>query len=177
MVVGIVFLNKSLQKEKSRSRIDSLTGIMNRRGFYESSRQEMVRSRRYHRPLSLVFFDLNEFKQINDKYGHAVGDKILRWVGALIRKNIREGDVAARWGGDEFAVLLPETDYGGATRFVSRLNKALIKISGREVWGVKASFGIKTYAIAPPSIDEMVKAADSLMYAAKRTRQSRVAES
>lgn len=176
MVVGIVSLGKSLQKEKGRARIDPLTGIMNRRAFYEASRQEMARSRRYHRPLSMVFFDLNGFKQINDRYGHGLGDKILRWVGASIRKNIREGDIAARWGGDEFAVLLPETDYKGATRFVNRINKALVKISEREINGVKASFGIKTYAIAPSSVDEMVKDADSLMYEAKRTHRCYILE-
>ncbi|MBF0123633.1 MAG: GGDEF domain-containing protein [Candidatus Omnitrophica bacterium] len=168
MVVGVISLNKSLQKEKSRARVDLLTGILNRRAFYELSRQEMARSRRYHRPLSLVFFDLNGFKQVNDRYGHRTGDKILRCVGASIRKNIREGDIAARWGGDEFAVLLPETEYKGAMRFVNRLNKALVHIAEQEVKGVKASFGIKTYAVAPVSVDEMVKAADELMYSAKR---------
>ncbi|MBF0122703.1 MAG: sensor domain-containing diguanylate cyclase [Candidatus Omnitrophica bacterium] len=168
LVVGAIALKDALQIEKTKARIDPLTGIPNRMSFYELARQEIARSKRYSRPLSMVFFDLNGFKKINDRFGHHIGDKVLRRVGESIRENTRGEDVAARWGGDEFVVLLPETDYKGSIRFVNRLNRAFVKISDQELKGMTASFGIKPYMIAPGSVDEMVKAADDLMYAAKR---------
>ena len=120
-------------------------------------------------PVSLVFFDCNGFKQINDQFGHRTGDKVLYYVGEAIRENVRNEDIAARWGGDEFIVLLPETDYMGAVKFVNRLNKAFVKIARQEAKGISSSFGIKSYATAPLSIDEMVSSADGLMYVAKRS--------
>ena len=170
LVVGVIALRKALQKEEMRCRLDPLTGIVNRRAFYELARKEIARSRRHGRALSLVFFDCNGFKQINDQFGHRTGDKVLYHVGEAIRKNIRNEDIAARWGGDEFIVLLPETDYMGAVRFVNRLNKAFVNIARQEAKGVSASFGVKSYAMAPLSVDEMVREADELMYSAKRSR-------
>lgn len=170
LIVGTIFLRKTLWKEKIRARIDPLTGVVNRRAFYELARKEIARSRRYCRPISLVFFDFNGFKQINDQFGHRKGDLVLHDVGKSIRKSVRNEDVAARWGGDEFIVLLPETDYAGAVRLVDRLKKAFVNIVQVEVKGVSASFGIKSYVTAPISIDEMVSAADEFMYSAKRSR-------
>lgn len=169
LVVGAIVLRKALQQEKIQARVDPLTGILNRRAFYELAAREVARSRRYSRPVSLVLFDCNGFKQINDRFGHRTGDKVLHYVGEAIRENVRNEDIAARWGGDEFIVLLPETDYMGVVKFVNRLNEAFKNFAQQEVKGISSSFGIKSYATAPLSIDEMVSSADGLMYVAKRS--------
>lgn len=105
LIVGTIFLRKTLWKEKMRARLDPLTGVANRRAFYELARKEIARAKRYGRPVSVVFFDFNGFKQINDQFGHRTGDMVLHDVGKSIRKSVRNEDIAARWGGDEFIVL------------------------------------------------------------------------
>jgi diguanylate cyclase (GGDEF)-like protein len=112
--------------------------------------------------------DVDDFKLVNDRLGHSTGDRLLRTVAETLKEHSREVDVVARLGGDEFAVLMPETGERAARVAVARLRRRLLESSRAEGWPVTFSFGVVTWAAPPPSVDEMLRAADELMYAAKR---------
>ena len=103
-------LRSSLEHEKELARTDSLTGAVNSRVFYDSLQTEINRSQRYKNPFTIVYIDLDNFKIVNDDFGHSTGDQVLRFVVNQVRKHLRKTDVVARLGGDEFALLLPETN-------------------------------------------------------------------
>jgi len=104
---------------------DELTGLANRRAFERVLAREWARAQRYRRPLSILFIDLDDFGAVNKKYGHLTGDRALRWVCQLLSENIRETDLAVRWGGEEFAILLPETDLKAACMVAERLRSVV----------------------------------------------------
>jgi diguanylate cyclase (GGDEF)-like protein len=163
----VVFLQTALSREKQVARTDYLTGLANRKFFFEFAEQEIRRARRYESPFSAAYIDLDNFKEINDQYGHDAGDRLLQLVGRVIRNNVRAVDFPARLGGDEFAVLLPQTDAGSARNMLSKLHRLLGEAMNRERWHVTFSCGVATFLKAPESVDEMVRRADSLMYAVK----------
>ena len=173
IVLSIEFYN-SYKKEKAVAEKDALTGVLNRRGFYEYAQKELDRSRRYKHPLSLIFLDCDDFKQINDKLGHGAGDRLLWSLGHRIDKSMRTSDIAARLGGDEFAVLLAETDHEGALQFVKRLRLDLLDIMQINNWPVTFTFGLASFEEPPDSIDHMLHAADEAMYSAKKKGKDRV---
>lgn len=167
-------LQAALESEKNLSRVDFLTGIPNRRMFYQALTLEGKRSRRYGRPLTLIYTDVDNFKYLNDHYGHATGDELLKTIGMTLETSIRSTDVAARLGGDEFAVLLPETDEASAGVTVAKLRQNLNAAIGPKGWPVTFSFGVVTFPIALDSMEEMLKRADEFMYEAKRGGKSAV---
>jgi diguanylate cyclase (GGDEF)-like protein len=160
-------LENLLEKERALSRIDPLTGLANRRAFYEILETEKQRCLRYQRPFSLAYIDLDNFKRINDTRGHTVGDLVLTTVAELIRSHVRTTDTVARLGGDEFAILLPETDPNGVRQLLSKLHQRLRVELQNAGFDVSMSVGAATFLNAPDSVDDIVRTADELMYSAK----------
>jgi diguanylate cyclase (GGDEF)-like protein len=149
---------------------DPLTGLPNRRYFIEILAREFARARRYHRPLTLLYLDLDEFKELNDKHGHLFGDEILRGASRSLKAVLRSTDLLARIGGDEFAVLLPETNLGGAQNVASKLRRALMAF-GQQISPIVPPLtfcgGISQMREGDSSIDDMLARADSAQYLAK----------
>lgn len=155
--------------------VDGLTGLANRRAAAEALRAEAARASRLQTPLAVVLADLDGFKDVNDEYGHAVGDEVLRAFADVLRQTLRESDVAGRWGGEEFLLLLPGADEEGAIRLAERIRAVL---AGRSIPGapglrITASFGVAE-SDGECGGDELVAAADSALYRAKRAGRDRV---
>jgi diguanylate cyclase (GGDEF)-like protein len=167
-IVGYVIshLRAASREEHRLARTDSLTGVANGRLFIEFATLECARQRRYHHPLSIAFLDCDNFKRVNDLYGHPVGDELLRKVAVAITASLREVDVVARLGGDEFAILLPESDQKAASTVLRKLRNGLKSVG--EQYNVTFSIGVVTYLRPPDSVDQMLVAADKAMYEAKR---------
>jgi diguanylate cyclase (GGDEF)-like protein len=156
------------------ARIDPLTGLLNRRGFEEAFGVELERARRADGSLSVIVGDLDRFKEVNDRLGHAAGDEALRGVGATIRSNKRSWDIAARIGGEEFAVLAPDTDEHGAYVLAERLRVEIEQAFEPAGAGeLTASFGIVSFPIHGQTSDALLRAADQALYAAKRLGRNR----
>ncbi len=160
-------LKNLLAKEHDLARIDPLTTVPNRRAFYEALDKERVRSVRYHRPLTIGYIDLDNFKKVNDSLGHAVGDELLVEVAAGLTSNLRTSDYVGRLGGDEFAVLLPETDATAAKLVLSKLRLRLLEQMKAHSWKVTFSIGAATFLDPPDSLDVIIRMADETMYAIK----------
>jgi diguanylate cyclase (GGDEF)-like protein/PAS domain S-box-containing protein len=167
-------LKTALEKEKDLSRKDFLTGLNNRRVFFELGDFEAKRSSRHQRVLSLVYIDLDNFKQVNDMMGHQAGDELLVTVASTLATNLRSTDVIARLGGDEFAVLFPETSSPIAQRIMSKLRDQLLAEMRKRGWQVTFSIGIATFPDCSISFEEMIRRADERMYAAKRDGGNRI---
>lgn len=170
-------LKITMQWQHRVSRSDELTGLANRAALFEDGRRDLARCRRIRRPLTAVFIDLDEFKQVNDLYGHAEGDRVLRTAATCIRLNTRESDLTARIGGDEFVVIAPEMPYEAAQRYAERLQQCFVAEMGRQGWPVTVSLGVATFNCPPATVDELVKAADDLMYTAKRLQKNSIKHS
>lgn len=168
-------LRESYRNELQYSRSDFLTGIANRREFFVIAEQERQRASRYNRPLSLAYFDLDGFKQVNDKLGHVEGDRVLTDVAFLLYSNLRASDTVARIGGDEFVVLLPETDSKAARTAVQKLRVLLLDLSQQRGWAVTYSIGLVTFEELPDSTDEMLSEADRVMYTVKLANKNSLA--
>ncbi|MFH1876904.1 MAG: GGDEF domain-containing protein [Candidatus Omnitrophota bacterium] len=161
-------LLQALDREQMLSRTDYLTGIANRRVFYELADVEISKFRRYGHPFTVVLLDVDNLKYINDSSGHQAGDSLLRSVGAVIKENIRVTDIAARVGGDEFTILLTETGTEALEIMVPRLRERLLASMNEHNWPATFSIGVATYHRAPAGVDEIMKKVDDLMYAVKR---------
>lgn len=167
----------ALELEKRLSRNDALTGLANRRSFYETAEKERKRAARYQRPLSVAYIDLDNFKQVNDTSGHQVGDQVLVRVAQVLSNNIRSECLPARLGGDEFALLMPEADYSAANIVARKMHSLLTEAMQVEHWPVTLSIGVATYNRAPGSTDQMLQAADELMYKVKNEGKGFIAAS
>jgi diguanylate cyclase (GGDEF)-like protein len=158
--------------------VDETTTLYNRKYFENTIVNELKRSERYSQPLSLIICDLDNFKKINDTFGHLVGDKVLRETAKIIKNNIRDGiDVAARWGGEEFVVVLPFTDVDSAYKIAERIrvNINSHKYSGLpENYVITASFGVATYPIHAKTKNDLFKKADEAAYISKKNGKNRV---
>ncbi len=161
-------IRKLYEYEKSLARSDVLTGAVNRRYFYTLASSEIYRAHRFHRPLSLAFLDIDNFKTINDTLGHDIGDDLLAAVAGAINENLRISDVLARLGGDEFAILLPETGEEHVREVITKVKEVLTKVVQRNNWPVSFSIGVVTSAVCDFNIDEMIKTADKIMYSVKK---------
>jgi diguanylate cyclase (GGDEF)-like protein len=152
---------------------DPLTGFFNHRYLHERFGQEAMRARRSHRPLSLLMLDLDDFKLVNDSFGHLLGDDVLRWTAELIRKTIRASDVPARYGGDEFAILLPDADQDEAAATATRLREAFASSAfsreGRLTVPVGVSIGSATFPADGRTAAELIAVADAGLYRMKRS--------
>lgn len=169
-------LRSLLEREQQFARTDRLTGLMNSRAFHERAASELSRSCRSGMPLALAFIDLDNFKSVNDRFGHAAGDDLLQSVGAALRSAVRDSDLCARLGGDEFAALLvdiPEDMAApAADRILSAIERVTTNIGGGDVG---ASIGVAWFATMPRDVDELVGTADTAMYRAKTAGKHRVA--
>jgi diguanylate cyclase (GGDEF)-like protein len=155
---------------------DGLTGLFNHRHFQERLKQEFHRLGRFPEPISLLIIDIDHFKEINDTYGHPVGDSVLKDVSDIIKKTIRNIDVPARYGGEEFAVILIGTDARGALKMAERLRKAVMKkvfSADREDFQFTVSIGLSTHRDNTRSKEELIEEADKALYHAKKTGRNR----
>lgn len=167
-------LKRAIEREKTLSRKDFLTGVGNRKAFYERAEIEMDRCRRYGRPFTVAYLDCDDFKEVNDRLGHQSGDNLLRTIAATIQQNIRGSDMVARVGGDEFVILLPELAAAPAREFCERVRQMLLaRMAGCES-GVTFSLGAATYSVPPDSVDEIVGRADKLMYDVKNSGKNSI---
>ncbi len=162
-------LRGTLYREQRLAHTDVLTGLANNRAFYEQVDRESERSRRYRHPMSIAYFDLDNFKTVNDQHGHDTGDAVLRTVAQVLREHVRKTDVVARLGGDEFAGLFPETDYEAARALIQKIHPHLLHAMNRHQWPVTFSIGTLVFAHPLESNREMIKAADDLMYQVKKS--------
>jgi diguanylate cyclase (GGDEF)-like protein len=156
---------------------DSLTGALNRQSFIDRAEVELARAKRYDRPLSLMMLDADHFKLINDTYGHGAGDATLRALGAALRSALRGTDALGRLGGEEFAVLLAETDLQGAGELGERLRKQVANLAvpyGEHSLGVTVSIGVTSLPREVATVEQALRAADSFMYRAKAAGRNRV---
>lgn len=160
-------LRLSLEHERTLSRTDYLTGALNSRAFYELAEAEIHRSQRYGSPLTIVHIDLDNFKVVNDRFGHSVGDELLQNVVSIIKRNIRVTDAVARLGGDEFAVLLLKVDEESTRMIIPRLHQVLVKEMEQRGWPVTFSMGVLICNETPASVNEMLHQVDQLMYTVK----------
>lgn len=166
-----------LFKEKDyQAGTDPLTGLTNRRRFTELLDQEIARFQRHSEPLSLVMFDIDHFKRVNDMYGHDIGDLILREIGQLVSSEIRRTDILARWGGEEFLILLPNTTGEAATGFAEKLRAAIEDHEFPQVGKSTASFGVTSLDEKETDRKILLKHADQAMYKAKKAGRNRVAK-
>jgi diguanylate cyclase (GGDEF)-like protein len=167
-------LHVGVRREHLLARTDALTGAANGRTFYAQVATEVERSRRSSRPMTIAYFDLDDFKKLNDRLGHAAGDAALRHVVHTARLHLRVTDLLARLGGDEFALLLPETGPEGAATVLARLHGLLSRELPQRGWPVTLSIGAVTYLQPPKDVDLMIQRADARMYAAKRKGKGRI---
>lgn len=174
---GAVRMATLVEESRRLATIDALTGLNNRRSFIEAATRAIARADRYVEPLSMMLFDLDHFKQINDNRGHASGDRVLSTVGKLVHARMRDSDVCARWGGEEFVVLMPQTPAGAASQAAERLRTAIagtrIEDDAGEAIPVTASIGVATLRPGE-KLDAFVDRADRAMYQAKTSGRNRV---
>jgi diguanylate cyclase (GGDEF)-like protein len=162
-------LRARLEQADRDARTDALTGLRNARAFRDAADAELSRSRRYGHPLSVALIDLDGFKRVNDTYGHGAGDDVLRGVARYLESRVRATDVVARIGGDEFALLLPETDRDAAVAAMHHVG------DGTDLGGhpIRFSIGCVSYPTEPPPLDTVLAEADQAMYRQKAARRPR----
>jgi len=160
-------LRETLTRSKELSLTDDLTQALNTRAFFDLLEKELKRSRRYERPLTVVYLDLDSFKIVNDTLGHQIGNAVLQTVVRVMQQSVRELDSVARLGGDEFAILLPETGAESAQALFPRIQESLKAAMQKESWPITFSVGVLTCARAMCNSDEVFREADRLMYSVK----------
>lgn len=165
-VIGRVLAK--LWREREFSRKDMLTDLANRLDFLERFEIEQSRSERSGKPYSLLFMDIDQFKALNDEHGHHAGDEALKALSGILRENSRRGDVISRFGGDEFALLFPETDESSCQVLVNRILLATETEFKNKGWPIALSIGYVTETGMQKSIDELLREADKKMYSMKK---------
>jgi diguanylate cyclase (GGDEF)-like protein len=173
MIVAILLIQRIGRLQQQYASTDGLTGLSNRRAMYEALSKEMRRTDRYKKPFSVVLFDLDKFKLINDTYGHVAGDYTLREIAAIVRTQTREIDHVSRWGGEEFLVALLETDQESGLQVAERIRCAIDGHRFSRAGHLTASFGVVTY-VSGQSLDELLHAVDLGMYISKNGGGNRV---
>jgi len=158
-----------------RAATDGLTGLPNQRAVADALKRTFAQATMTKAPLALLLIDLDHFKQVNDQRGHPVGDQVLASVGATLRSVLRTGDFAGRKGGEEFAVLLPDTEIAAALEIAERVRAAIAEITlpGSDV-SVTASFGVAGFPDHASTLDRLERLADAALYVAKRQGRNRV---
>jgi len=174
--VGVVTsaLRSAMAREEATSRTDALTGIANRRGFNDHLAREVSRARRYQQPLTLVYVDCDNFKRVNDQFGHDAGDEVLIGVAKGLLAGTRGTDVAGRLGGDEFAVVLVGTGGDAAPRALEKLREQLTAAMTAVPHPVTFSIGAVTFPAVPATVEELLTRADSVMYSVKHESKDAV---
>ena len=162
-------LREALRYQITQSHTDHLTGVANGRMFYEALQAEIDRSKRYKRPFTLAYIDVDDFKSVNDQHGHDKGDFMLRTIASTLLLNVRKADVVGRLGGDEFGLLLVECDENDARTVIGKIQASFDTELSALGWPVTLSIGVLTVAEAKGNQAELLKAADDLMYSAKKS--------
>ena len=183
-VIGYFVIYRDITERKSSesklvemATTDFLTGLFNRRYFMNSCAREFLRAKRYGHPVSVLMFDLDHFKSVNDTYGHDVGDRVLRNIAELGHESFRTGDIFGRVGGEEFSVLLPETEAEGATAVAERFRFAVEKAemdTGAGTVRVTVSLGVACVSPETSTLDKALITADRALYKAKQNGRNRV---
>jgi diguanylate cyclase (GGDEF)-like protein len=170
-------LKASKSKYVKLARTDELTGIINRRGFFEEGNKICNLAKRFNHTTSIIMLDIDYFKQVNDEHGHSAGDKALVQFVETIRKNIREVDIFARLGGEEFAIVLPETDKNGAIKIAEKLcakTAAMVIPTEGAPLSITCSFGVTSFRCVTTSFEEALSHADKALYQAKSEGRNQV---
>lgn len=173
-----ITLRHAFEREQIASRTDGLTGVFNRRYFFELLEYEFIATKRYQHPLSIVMFDVDRLKNINDTFGHLVGDEVLKQVASIVRSQLRESDILARYGGDEFAILLPNSAVKETQSVLRRIHQ---KIKQAEVVmehelpiPITISAGVASWQPGLESTAQLIRLADEALYAAKGAGRDRI---
>jgi diguanylate cyclase (GGDEF)-like protein len=175
LVIALVdALLRSAGHERQLARRDHLTGLQNSRAFYDSAETELRESGRTGRPLTLACIDIDHFKAVNDRLGHAAGDAVLIGTSRTLSFAMREVDSVARIGGDEFMLLLPETDAAEARVALGRAHRRLVEIAVAQSWDIGYSVGVVTFSSPPGSVEAMVAEADRIMYEVKQSEKGTI---
>jgi diguanylate cyclase (GGDEF)-like protein/PAS domain S-box-containing protein len=179
MLAALAIDNAGLFSETRRlSIVDPLTGVCNRRRFFEIAEQELDRARRYKHPLSLITLDADDFKKVNDNYGHLTGDRVLIELVRVCEKILRSSDTLGRFGGEEFLILLPETCWEDAMKTAERIRAAIALIrlpESSDRLSISASLGVAAFIDSDRSVDDLIKRADDALYRAKNAGKNQVA--
>jgi diguanylate cyclase (GGDEF)-like protein len=174
----ILALDQAMVRLEELAMTDALTNVRNRRYFMQAAALEFERATRHNRPMAVVLIDVDHFKRINDRHGHQVGDKALIDIAQACQATLRKTDLLARFGGEEFIVLLPETGQREAVRLAERMRAAVatdVQLPERARTGmVTISLGAVAMSRATPSLDLLIQAADQALYDAKRAGRDRV---
>ena len=154
------------------ARTDEMTGLLNRRALFEIGKYEISRSNRLNHSIAVVMMDLDNYKEINDTHSHIIGDKVLREISRLLQKNLRNIDIIGRYGGDEYVIIMPETNLAKSVKAMERIrqntDKTMIKVDNLS-FHVTACFGITYHEGELPSLEKMIEEADKAMYEAKNS--------
>lgn len=172
VVYLLVEVRLLLDEERELVRSDHLTGAVSSRYFDLLLQAEIDRSARSKLPFTLAYVDVDNFKSINDRLGHHIGDQVLRALVAGMTRRLRKSDAVARLGGDEFGILLPGAGPQAAVTVVARTHSDLMAQMSQRNWAVTVSIGAVTFAVPPPTADEAIRLADELMYAVKRLNKN-----
>jgi diguanylate cyclase (GGDEF)-like protein len=167
VAVLLAAVRRGGRRESALARTDSLTGLLNRRGFLEAARREIARSARSGRPLTVALADVDRFGEVNDLRGQDAGDHLLGGMGTALRSATRAVDASARLGGDEFAILLPDADVASIEAVLDRLRLVLMQAAAENGAPVTVSLGAATFQRPPSSLDEMLRAAGRMLQEAK----------
>lgn len=167
-------MRTTLNREQEMADTDGLTGLLNGRAFRENVSQLLDFCRRINRPITLAYLDLDNFKQVNDSFGHTEGDLVLRVIGTVLPQSLRSTDIIGRLGGDEFAVVLPDTNMDQARTVIEKTHLQLMKEIGLHNWPIGFSIGVITFPIPPKKADEAIRFADNLMYRVKKAGKNNI---
>jgi diguanylate cyclase (GGDEF)-like protein len=172
LLVGVVRSN--FERLRTAARIDYVTGVVNSIGFFEKVSIEMARHRRSRLPFAVAYFSCDYFKVINEGLGRSEGDRVLRIIGEILKKNLRETDVVSRIGGDEFALVLPQINETVALQLVRKLCTQLENVMNRHDWPITFSVGVGVFPAVPDSVDRVVGFCEHVMRRVKSSGRNRV---
>ena len=172
--VLVAEFRSALEIQKKIARTDPLTGMSNRLAFFEIADLEIKRAQRFAYPLSFIYLDIDNFKTVNDTFGHDAGDRLLQTVAKIILRNVRKIDLAVRFGGDEMGMLLVETDADGALILTKKLQQKLTAEMHRQGWPVTFSMGVGTFQQIIIPVGDMIQIVDKLMYFAKKSGKNKI---
>lgn len=169
----LIELRHALARQTTLARTDSLTEVYSRGAFEQRCQLLFQLAARHRHPFCIGYLDIDNFKEVNDAFGHAQGDEVLRKVADILRNRFRTSDLIGRMGGDEFAIILPETDRTGAEKLFNDILFQLDRLSAQNEWPIGFSIGVAAFSPPPPDLDTAIDFADQLMYTAKTSSTTR----
>ncbi len=170
----LVELKEHLRIEQRLARTDALTGALNARALRDTCERMLLLARRNNRAVVLAYIDIDNFKAINDKFGHGEGDRVLQSVSRILTGSVRASDVVGRIGGDEFAVFLPESDRTAAEVVFNKIHRELVADATANQWPIGFSVGVAVFNPVPPSVDTALGIADQIMYEVKKSGKNNI---